>query len=77
LRLKEIKLSKQVGFVSAEKKPITLDEAKKAAVEFVNSDLKYAEVNVEGYRSSTALARSLGRILLTIVYAEMLNKRYM
>lgn len=44
-------------------KPISLSEGKKACIEFINSDLRFAEIQVEGYSSITALARSLGRIL--------------
>lgn len=34
-----------------------------AAQEFIDSGAKYAEINIEGYDNTTALARSLGRSL--------------
>jgi len=35
----------------------------RACIEFVNSDLRFAEVTVEGYSNIAALSRSLGRML--------------
>lgn len=44
-------------------KPMVLSEGKRACIEFLNSDLKFAEVTVSGYSNLAALSRSLGRIL--------------
>jgi len=38
------------------------------AREFVDSDLKYAEVKKEGFKSHVSLARSLGRVLHSKTY---------
>jgi len=40
-----------------------LSKTRIAAQEFIDSGAKYAEIKIEGYDNSTALARSLGRSL--------------
>lgn len=45
------------------KKAHALSKARQAAKEFIDSGVKYAEVEIKDYKNTTALARSLGRIL--------------
>lgn len=44
-------------------KTVTMTYSRKAATEFIHSDLQYAEVPLSDYKSPKSLARALGRVL--------------